>query len=36
MGLGIKKNGVELAGVHTLAAAAAFCRIQRDDAGFLV
>jgi hypothetical protein len=36
MGLGVKKNGVKLAGVHTLAAAAAFCPIQRDDAGFLL
>jgi hypothetical protein len=36
MGLGVKKNGVKTAGVHTLAAAVAFCPIQRDDAGFLL
>jgi hypothetical protein len=36
MGLGIKKNGMKLAGVHTLATAAAFFTIQRDDAGFLL
>ena len=36
MGLGVKKNGVKLASVYTLAAAAAFFPIQRDDAGFLV
>jgi hypothetical protein len=36
MGLGVKKNGVKPAGVHTLAAAVALGRIQRDDAGFLV
>jgi hypothetical protein len=32
MGLSIKKNGVKLAGVHTLATAAAFCLVQRYDA----
>ena len=36
MGCGIKKNGVKLAGIHTLTAAVAFCPIQRDDAGFLL
>jgi hypothetical protein len=34
MSLVVKKNSVKPAGVHTLAAAVAFCLIQRDDAGF--
>ena len=36
MGLAVKEDGVEPAGVHALAAAAAFSLIQRDDAGFLL
>jgi hypothetical protein len=36
MGLGIKVNGVKPAGIHALAAAAAFRRIQLNDAGFLL